>query len=229
MSTISDGFIERNFINRVPPHYVALKETRSTFTPLSSYNSIINPRQREFYEMTSRHQSNLNHLHFLHKIGDGDMINAPNVEVSYDSDHESFHLNANEIKNKTDNPEVNKYIEEERELERILQYEKELYDETSSRINNEIEKVKKLIEQFRYERIARLNALRLEYSDREAHYVSDIERLKRQVILEPEIHISYYNERPNGLSGDKEGYIEEFTGLSPRLKSGNERYYHSIL
>ena len=163
--------------------------------------NFLNPRQNEFYLQQKAHQERLNYLHFKYRM------NEENGKKNEDSELSHFPLDDVSVFNsqfskrkpkqasEEDLQREKKLSREEQELQKELHRQQVLLQETKTKINDEIDRVKLLLEKFRRERNISMKNLENEYSRRKERYETDITTIKNTEIKKPEININIVKEK----------------------------------
>lgn len=134
-----------------------------------------NPRQQEIWELQSNHQNYLNYLHFKARLEGNDRRSSSNdVEIDNNRQRHSSQLNA----------ELHQLELEERELTETLKQEEKLLEEARNNTKIEIDRCKKMLEDFRNERQKKLAEKQSENSSRRKIYEEELESLRRTIANE---------------------------------------------
>ena len=209
--SISEAFFARNS-NFIPPDNddedVPLRTSVFDGTTYGSrsYN-LLNPRQTEFYMQQKAHQERLNYLHFKYRLN-----NEKSSNKYDDFDFSSYYRNSDRL-NKTmpismphdddydDEASADqlklerKLAQEEMELKKELKRQQLLLTDTQTKLTEQIDRIKLLLEKFRREREISMKNLETEYSQRKERYKTDITTIKNTEVKKPEINISIIKEK----------------------------------
>ena len=171
-----------------------------------SYN-LLNPRQTEFYMQQKAHQERLNYLHFKYRLN-----NQENSGTNDEFDFSNYYRNSSRL-NKTmpismpDDEDSDdeasadlirlerKLAQEELELQKELKRQQSLLTDTQTKLTEQIDRIKLLLEKFRREREISMKNLENEYSQRKERYKTDITTIKNTEVKKPEINISIVKEK----------------------------------
>ncbi|OHT17453.1 hypothetical protein TRFO_02461 [Tritrichomonas foetus] len=128
-----------------------------------------NPRQHEIWEMQSNHQNRLNYLHFKARLDGYDEREDERKTTNFSSQLSSEHY-ALEM--------------EEKELIETLRQEKKLLEEAKVNTKLEVDRCKKMLEDFRIERKKKLSEKKSENSSRRKIYEEELESLRQTIANE---------------------------------------------
>lgn len=175
----------------------------------SSINSCFpysNPRQNEIWELQNQHQNRLNYLTFKARLMESEMMLS-----------ESFQ--------KTNNPtneKVNEISPEEKALIQTLQQEKELLSKAKSDVQNEIDRCKKMLEEFRAQRNQKASEIRREARERKALYSQEIEKLRQKVFESnnhPDIRISIHHQTSD--TEDTSSFVSDESDITSQMHNSH--------
>lgn len=134
-----------------------------------------NPRQQEIWELQSNHQNYLNYLHFKARLeGNDRRVNSNHNE----------HISITQKHSSTLSSEHHQLELEERELIETLKQEERLLEEAKNNTKLEIDRCKKMLEDFRIERKKKLAEKQSENSSRRKIYEEELESLRRTIANE---------------------------------------------